>query len=83
MVSTPIASTTTTISEEAQPIWNATDDPLYINEHATAFRYQLPVPNGSYTVRLHLAELFFNASGVRRFTVAVQGTLVRKPTFLT
>jgi malectin (di-glucose binding ER protein)/PA14 domain-containing protein/Kelch motif protein/glucose/sorbosone dehydrogenase len=72
----PTAPLTTTVSEEAQPIWNTTDDQLYINEHATAFRYQLPVPNGNYTVRLHFAELFFNASGVRRFNVAVQSTKV-------
>src|SRR6476620_6876592 len=64
---------TRTASEEAQPIWNTTDDQLYINEHATAFRYNIPVPNGSYTVRLHFAELFFNAAGVRRFNVAIQG----------
>jgi len=72
----PTAPLTTTVSEEAQPIWNTTDDQLYINEHATAFRYQLPVPNGNYTVRLHFAELFFSASGVRRFNVAVQSTKV-------
>src|SRR5262249_549467 len=72
----PTAPLTATMSEEAQPIWNTTDDPLYINEHATAFRYQLPVPNGNYTVRLHFAELFFNATGVRRFNVNVQGTRV-------
>jgi hypothetical protein len=72
----PTAPLTTTVSEEAQPIWNTTDDQLYINEHATAFRYQLPAPNGNYTVRLHFAELFFNASGVRRFNVAVQGAKV-------
>ncbi len=67
---------TTTASEEAQPIWNTTDDQLYINEHSTAFRYDIPLPNGSYVVRLHFAELFFNAPGVRRFNVAIQGSPV-------
>jgi glucose/arabinose dehydrogenase/N-acetylneuraminic acid mutarotase len=69
----PTLPLTATMSEEAQPIWNTTDDQLYINEHATAFRYDIPLPNGSYTVRLHFAELFFNAAGVRRFNVSVQG----------
>ncbi|KPV54233.1 hypothetical protein SE17_05000 [Kouleothrix aurantiaca] len=70
------APITATQTEEAQPIWNTTDDPLYINEHATAFRYNLPIPNGNYTVRLHFAELFFNSPGVRRFNVDVQGQRV-------
>ena len=73
---TDTTAVTTTKSEEAQPIWNTTDDQLYINEHATAFRYDMPIPNGNYTVRLHFAELFFNAPGVRRFNVDIQGTRV-------
>jgi N-acetylneuraminic acid mutarotase len=72
----PTQPITVTQSEEAQPIWNTTDDQLYINEHATAFRYNIPVPNGNYTVRLHFAELFFNSPGVRRFNVDVQGARV-------
>ena len=72
----PTAPITATQTEENQPIWNTTDDPLYINEHATAFRYNLPIPNGNYTVRLHFAELFFNSPGVRRFNVDVQGQRV-------
>src|SRR6266498_3813313 len=32
---------TMTSSEEAQPIWNTSDDPLYINEHSTAFHYEI------------------------------------------
>lgn len=72
----PTAPITATQTEEAQPIWNTTDDPLYINEHATAFRYNLPIPNGNYTVRLHFTELFFNSPGVRRFNVDIQGQRV-------
>ncbi len=72
----PTVPLTATASEEAQPIWNTTDDQLSINERATAFRYDIPLPNGNYLVRLHFAELFFNAPGVRRFNVAIQGTPV-------
>jgi len=60
-------------SEEAQPIWNTTDDQLYINERAGAFSYNVPLPNGDYIVRLHFVELFFNSAGVRRFNVAIEG----------
>jgi glucose/arabinose dehydrogenase len=76
MYVTNTTAVTATSSEEAQPIWNTTDDPLYINEHSTVFRYDIPLSNGNYVVRLHFAELFFNAPGVRRFGVAVQGTPV-------
>jgi N-acetylneuraminic acid mutarotase len=72
----PTQPITVTQSEEAQPIWNTTDDKLYINEHATAFHYDVPLPDGNYTVRLHFTELFFNAPGVRRFNVDIQGTRV-------
>jgi len=63
-------------SEEAQPIWNTTDDQLYINERAGAFTYNVPVADGGYVVRLHFAELFFGAPGVRRFNATIEGSPV-------
>jgi len=72
----PTLPLTATMSEEAQPIWNTTDDQLYINEHATSFRYDIPIPNGNYTVRLHFAELFFNGPGGRVFSVGLEGDAV-------
>ena len=39
--------------------------------------YQLPVPDGSYTVRLHFAEPNFNAINQRKFDVLLQGVLVQ------
>jgi N-acetylneuraminic acid mutarotase/glucose/arabinose dehydrogenase len=65
-----------TITEETQPVWNTTDDPLFVNERAGAFKYALPLPAGSYVVRFHFAELFFASPGVRRFNVAIEGAQV-------
>ena len=39
--------------------------------------YQLPVPNGTYTIRLHFAEGFVTAAGQRTFDVKLQGSTVR------
>jgi hypothetical protein len=41
---------------------------------AVAFRYNIPVPNGNYTVRLHFAELNKLAAGQRTFDVDIEGT---------
>jgi len=43
--------------------------------YGSTFSYALPVPNGNYTVVLHLAELYFNAAGQRVFDVAAEGTV--------
>lgn len=44
------------------------EDPLYLKEQSSnadkvPFRYELPVTNGDYVVRLHFAELYWGAPG--------------------
>jgi hypothetical protein len=44
------------------------DDPLYLKEQSSngdkkPFRYEFPVANGDYAVRLHFAELYWGAPG--------------------
>lgn len=44
------------------------DDPLYLKEQSSngdkkPFRYQFPVSNGDYVVRLHFAEIYWGAPG--------------------
>jgi 5-hydroxyisourate hydrolase-like protein (transthyretin family) len=52
----------------------ATADPtLYRSERWGNFSYALNVPNGSYTLRLHFAEIFFTTPGQRRFNVVAEG----------
>ncbi|WP_375436353.1 malectin domain-containing carbohydrate-binding protein [uncultured Hymenobacter sp.] len=58
------------------PIAGTEDDALYQTERYGNFLYSLPVPNGTYTVKLHFAELYWNTAGQRVFDVAAEGTTV-------
>ena len=49
-------------------IAGTTDDVLYHDEHSATvnrgtFSYGVPVPNGTYDVRLHFAEIYWGATG--------------------
>ncbi|QDA61300.1 malectin [Hymenobacter jejuensis] len=60
-------------------IAGTTDDALYQTErYGTngAFAYALPIANGTYTVKLHFAELYWTALGQRVFDVSLEGTKV-------
>ena len=54
-------------------IANTTNDGVYQSERFGNHSYSIPVTNGSYTVRLHFAEIYFSASNSRLFNVAVEG----------
>lgn len=58
------------------PILNTNDPALYQTERHGTFSYALPVPDGTYTVRLHFAEIFHQSIGQRVFDVAINGTVV-------
>ena len=62
-------STTQTISGTTTPI-------LYQTERFGTFQYQFTVPNGSHTVNLKFAEIYFTTAGQRVFNVAINGTTV-------
>jgi hypothetical protein len=52
---------------------------IYQTERYGNFKYNLPVPNGDYIVRLHFAEIFHSAVNKRKFNVAIengQGSLM-------
>jgi hypothetical protein len=55
-----------------------TSDPtLYQTErYAPTLTYNIPVVNGTYTVTLYFAEIFFNAPGQRVFNVSIEGQTV-------
>src|SRR5438067_8684992 len=55
-----------------------TNDPaLYQTErYAANLVYNIPVTNGSYTVTLLFAEMYFTAAGQRVFSVALEGQTV-------
>ena len=77
------------VSNLPNPIANTTDDGLYTTQRSTSadnlgFSYALPVTNGTYTVRLHFAELYWVGGanrgtpgvGKRVFNVQLEGTTV-------
>ena len=49
------------------------DSPLYLSERFGAFGYHIPVRNGLYTVRIHLAEIYFKTVGSRVFNITAEG----------
>ncbi|WBL41251.1 PKD domain-containing protein [Algoriphagus halophytocola] len=65
---------------------SATVPTLYQTERSSsqrAYNYAIPVPNGTYTVNLHFAEIYFGANGGgpagtgnRVFDVTLEGNLV-------
>ncbi|SNC77727.1 Putative Ig domain-containing protein, partial [Hymenobacter gelipurpurascens] len=60
-------------------IAGTTDDALYQTErYGTngAFSYDLPLANGTYTVVLHFAELYWTGTGQRVFDVLAENTKV-------
>ena len=44
--------------------------------YGSTVTYNLAIPDGTYTVRLHFAELAYTAAGQRRFNVAIEGAQV-------
>ncbi|WP_336514419.1 malectin domain-containing carbohydrate-binding protein [Pollutibacter soli] len=67
-----------------EPIAGTTSDALYQSERFGNFSYSIPVENGGYTVKLHFAEVFFEASNLRKFNVNIengQGTLTNYDIF--
>ena len=62
-----------TVFATDQPIAGTEDDALYQTERYGSFTYNLPVPNGTYSVKLHFAELYWDAAGQRVFNVAAEG----------
>jgi hypothetical protein len=53
-------------------ISSTTNDALYQSERWGTHSYGVPVPNGTYTVRLHFAEIFFSSTGQRVFNISIE-----------
>lgn len=49
---------------------------VYRSERHNPGGYRMPVSNGSYTVRLHAAEIWYGAAGKRVFDVTAEGRTV-------
>ncbi|WP_210527179.1 malectin domain-containing carbohydrate-binding protein [Rubellimicrobium arenae] len=58
------------------PITGTSDDRLYQSERYGDFSYSVPIADGSYTVTLKFAEIYFDAAGQRVFDVMAEGRRV-------
>jgi hypothetical protein len=69
-------SVTATINTSG--VTNPAPAAVYQTERWGVFTYTIPnlTPNGTYTVRLHFAEIAFTTAGARLFSVAINGTTV-------
>jgi hypothetical protein len=55
------------------PIGLTTNDAVYQKErYGKTFNYAIPVPNGTYTLRLHFAEIYWSSAGQRVFNINVE-----------
>jgi hypothetical protein len=57
----------------ASAIAGTVDDALFQTERYGNFSYAIPVPNGTYTITLRFAELYWTSAGKRVFNVTVEG----------
>jgi hypothetical protein len=62
-------------------IAGTTNDAIYQDERSAStdngtFSYAFPVPNGTYTVVLHFAEIYWTTVGARLFDVSIENTKV-------
>jgi hypothetical protein len=70
------SSNTNTINTSG--VTNPAPMAVYQSERWGVFTYTIPnlTPNGTYTVRLHFAEIAFSTVGARVFNVAINGSTV-------
>jgi Malectin domain/Papain family cysteine protease len=73
----------TTVSGGARSVWysitGAGDVPQSVyksRRYGSQVAYDLDVPDGTYTIRLHFAELYSASIGIRRFDVSIEGNEV-------
>ena len=64
------------VGTTASTISGTTEGALYKSERYGNFSYNIPVANGSYSVTLKFAEIYFAAPGKRVFSVTVNGQTV-------
>ncbi len=67
-----------TVYQNTNTVTGALEPEIFKSELNGIVKYQVRVPNGSYTVLLMMAENYFTSSGKRKFSIAVQGNVVVK-----
>ena len=64
--------------ENAKPTWSPAIgfSSSFTDSPSGPLQYNFAVPNGSYTVRLKFAEIYFTQPGQRVFNIVINGQLV-------
>lgn len=57
----------------SDPIAGVSEDTLYQTERFGTYKYEIPVTNNTYSVKLHFVELYQTTTGARIFNVSVEG----------
>ncbi|TGD82216.1 malectin domain-containing carbohydrate-binding protein [Hymenobacter wooponensis] len=75
------SAATSYVYTTTSPIAGTTDDALYQSERSSStnlgsFTYALPLPNGTYQVVLHFADIYWSSPGQRVFDVSLEGQKV-------
>jgi hypothetical protein len=67
----------TYLTGASTPIAGTVEDALYRTERwGQQFSYNVPVPNGTYAVTLHFAEIYWTSANARVFDVLAEGVRV-------
>lgn len=61
------------VNDTQDPIGGVTEDALFQSERYGSYTYRIPVTSGTYTIELHMAELYWDAAGERSFDLSVEG----------
>lgn len=61
------------VHEVTDGIAGVTEDALFQSERYGTYGYKVPVTTGTYTIKLHMAELYWQVAGDRTFSVSVEG----------
>lgn len=64
------------VNSTADPIAGTTADALYQTERYGSYSYKIPVTAGTFTIVLHMAEIYNDANAERSFNVSVEGQVV-------
>ena len=65
-------STGGTTNSTADPIAGVAQGTLYQTERYGTYSYEIPVLSGTYTLELHMAEIYNESSGLRSFNVSIE-----------
>ena len=69
-------STGGTVNTTSDPIGGVADGALFQSERYGDYSYSIPVLTGTYTVALHMVEMYNTAAGVRSFDTTIENTQV-------